>query len=213
MANRARDRGIHFGTSKDGKGRNRFMDEAPYTQDLNLSAVNSREELCAKLRTIRIRADNPSLRQLEVRTRHERRPLTKNIAAQILSGNRFPGREEMLTFLRACGVHADFEPWLRVWERIAESEVTVTKVIDRLQLRRDMEEFQEDAPDGDSSFSVTGETQEVQRLREELNELRREQRRMSAALSSIQAYLASQDPSLPAVSLDPSNEEDRERII
>lgn len=183
------------------------MDEAPYTADLALSAVSARDELCAKLRTVRIRADNPSLRQLEIRTRQEKRPLTKNIAARILNASRFPGKEEMLSFLRACGIQSDLEPWLRAWERVAETEVAVTTVIDRLQLQRELAEYAEEAVEEDNLPMAPPEVDEVRKLRGEFDILRKEQERMSAAITSIQAYLAGRDSSLRPADIPPEKNE------
>lgn len=183
------------------------MDEAPYTADLDLSAVSARDELCAKLRTVRIRADNPSLRQLEIRTRQEKRPLTKNIAARILNASRFPGKEEMLSFLRACGIQSDLEPWLRAWERVAETEVAVTTVIDRLQLQRELAEYAEEAVEEDNLPMAPPEVDEVRKLRGEFDILRKEQERMSAAITSIQAYLAGRDSSLRPADIPPEKNE------
>lgn len=98
------------------------MDDAPDSEDL-LASVTTREELTALLRTIRIRADNPSLRALETRTRHDLTPLSKTSLAEMLKGQRFPRKAFMVAFLRACGVQDDhIDPWRRAWERIAVDE-------------------------------------------------------------------------------------------
>ena len=99
------------------------MDDAPYTGDLNLGAVSTRDDLAAQLRTVHVRADKPSLRTLESRTRHTTSPLSKTVVAEMLKGMRFPRKAVMVAFLRACGIQDDdMDPWLRTWERIAASE-------------------------------------------------------------------------------------------
>ena len=101
------------------------MDDAPGTGDLDLAAVRTPDGLVAMLRLIRIRADNPSVRTLEARTRHSTPPLSKTAVAEMLRGVRFPGKAVMVSFLQACGVPEDaMEPWLRAWERVAPDAQT-----------------------------------------------------------------------------------------
>ena len=97
------------------------MDVSPYTDDLDLAAVSGWEELSSLLRTVHLRADKPSLRTLEARSRHSETPLSKTVVSEMLRGTRFPRKAVMLAFLQACGIQGErIEPWLRVWERIAE---------------------------------------------------------------------------------------------
>lgn len=99
------------------------MDDAPYTGDLDLGAVSTRDDLAALLRTVHIRADKPSLRTLEARTRHSATPLSKTAVAEMLKGVRFPRKAVMVAFLRACGMNDDsVELWRRTWERVAAGE-------------------------------------------------------------------------------------------
>ena len=99
------------------------MDDAPYTEDLDLSSVVARDELAGLLRTVHLRADRPSLRVLETRTRLRPVPLSKTVVSEMLNGVRFPRKAVMLAFLQACGVQDDhLEPWRRAWERIAVRE-------------------------------------------------------------------------------------------
>jgi hypothetical protein len=99
------------------------VDDAPYIGDLDLGAVNTRDELAALLQMVRIRADKPSLRTLEARTRHTASPLSKTAVAEMLTGVRFPRKATMIAFLNACGVKDDsMEVWLRAWERVAARE-------------------------------------------------------------------------------------------
>jgi len=99
------------------------MEDAPYTDDLDLDAVCTREDLAAVLQMVHIRADQPSLRTLEARTRLHANPLSKTVVSEMLRGARFPRKAVMVAFLRACGVPDDaMEPWRRVWDRVAASE-------------------------------------------------------------------------------------------
>jgi hypothetical protein len=104
------------------------MDDAPYTDDLDLSAVSTRDDLAALLRTVHVRADKPSLRTLEARTRRSRTPLSKTVVAEMLKGTRFPRKVVMISFVRACGVADDAtEPWQRAWERAAANEEALAR--------------------------------------------------------------------------------------
>jgi hypothetical protein len=95
------------------------MDDALYTDDLDLAAIRARDDLLAMLRLIRIRADNPSVRTLEARTRHSTAPVSKTVVSQTLRGARFPAEAAMVSFLRACGgPEVELEPWRRARERV-----------------------------------------------------------------------------------------------
>jgi len=116
------DNGGHLGT---GSGN---LDDAPYTDDLDLGAVSTRADLAARLRLVHLRADNPSLRTLEMRTRHSGTPLSRTSVADMLKGARFPRKAVMVAFLRACGVPDDkMDPWQRTWERVASREEGPTR--------------------------------------------------------------------------------------
>lgn len=96
------------------------MDDAPYTADLDLASITTRDELAKLLRTVHIRAGQPSLRELEAQTRHGPYPLSKTVVSEMLRGVRFPKKAVMGTFLRACGVpDGDVTRWSSAWERIA----------------------------------------------------------------------------------------------
>jgi transcriptional regulator with XRE-family HTH domain len=99
------------------------VDDEPYTEDLDLASVTTYEELAALLRTVHLRADRPSLRTLEARTRHDVTPLSKTAVSEMLKAVRFPRKAVMVNFLRACGVGDDhMAPWSRAWERLAVRE-------------------------------------------------------------------------------------------
>ena len=77
------------------------MNDAPYTGDLNLEAVTTHDELTTALRTVHVRADKPSLRILETRTRHDSTPLSKTVVSEMLNGARFP-RKAVSQFHPGC---------------------------------------------------------------------------------------------------------------
>jgi hypothetical protein len=114
---------VRCGTTADTCGQGVDVDDAPYTGDLDLGAASTRDDLAALLQTVHIRADKPSLRTLEARTRHGATPLSKTAVAEMLKGVRVPRKAVMVAFLRACGVQDDgMESWLRTWERVASGE-------------------------------------------------------------------------------------------
>ena len=80
------DNGGHLGT---GSGN---LDDAPYTDDLDLGAVSTRADLAARLRLVHLRADNPSLRTLEVRTRHSGTPCRRPSLPTCLKARDFPAK-------------------------------------------------------------------------------------------------------------------------
>jgi hypothetical protein len=119
------------------------VDDAPYTDDLNVGVVTTREGLAELLKTVYVRADKPSLRALEAKTRHDPTRLSKTTVAEMLNGLRLPRRAVMLAFLRACGVE-DVEPWRRAWERIADDHPPAqgsapTEPADIAQLRQQVD--------------------------------------------------------------------------
>lgn len=108
------DNGGQPGTGAD-------VDE-PYVADLDLSSVATHEVLAALLDEVYTRADRPSLRTLEARTRQSATPLSRTTVAEMLRGTRPPRRAVMVEFLRACGLHdGSIEPWRRAWERTASN--------------------------------------------------------------------------------------------
>jgi transcriptional regulator with XRE-family HTH domain len=94
--------------------------DALYTGDLDPTAATTPADLAALLRTVHLRADSPSLRVLEARTRHGQTPLSKTVASEVLKGTRFPRKAVMVAFLKACGEHDDrLDTWRRAWDQIA----------------------------------------------------------------------------------------------
>jgi transcriptional regulator with XRE-family HTH domain len=96
------------------------MNDDVFTGDLDLASVQTRAQLASLLRTVHVRADRPSLRVLEAKTRRDPAPLSKTAVSEMLKGARFPRKAVMVSFLRACGVSEEMiEPWRRGWERLA----------------------------------------------------------------------------------------------
>jgi hypothetical protein len=160
------------------------MDDAPHTDDLDLSVVRTREDLAALLRRVHKRADGPSLRTLEARTRHSSTPLSKTVVSEMLKGVRFPRRAVMSSFIRACGVPDDaMEPWQRAWERVADSQEALalplsTHTAPDSQLRTQRSsgsasETQVQNAPADQAYGelTSAEQMEIQQLRHEVGKL------------------------------------------
>lgn len=104
------------------------MGDAPYTGDLDLAGISTRDQLAEALRVVHVRADAPSLRILEARTRHGETPLSKTAVGEMLKGARFPRKAVMVAFLRVCGISDDaMEPWRRAWDQVAVGTKAATR--------------------------------------------------------------------------------------
>jgi vacuolar-type H+-ATPase subunit H len=101
------------------------VDRGPFTEDLDLATVRSREELAEILRILHARADSPSLRDLSKWSTANGRPaLAKTTISEMLAGKRLPRKGVLLAFVEACGIPVEsLEPWQRAWERIAPADV------------------------------------------------------------------------------------------
>jgi transcriptional regulator with XRE-family HTH domain len=142
------------------------VDDAPSTEDLDLASVTTRGELAALLRTVRLKADMPSLRALETRTKHQETPLSKTAVSEMLNGLRTPRKAVMVGFLRACGVRDDhLEPWVRAWERVAVGAAHAGRV-----------------PDGPPPGA---EDPRTERLRDQSDRLRAENKRLRLQLAAM----------------------------
>lgn len=175
------------------------MDEALYTSDLDLASVTTREDLAALLRTVHLRADRPSLRTLEMRTRHYETPLSKTVVSEMLKGVRFPRRAVMINFLRACGVHDDhLASWLRAWERIAAGELPQVATppgrhSDRP--RRDTADGTDVArPSLGQSARSSDDVTDPERLREQISKLNADNNRLRKQLVAIRQPAAGSAP-------------------
>jgi hypothetical protein len=150
------------------------VDDAPFTGDLDLSAVTTRNGLVALLQTVYARADKPPLRTLEASTRHEATPLSRTAVSEMLRGVRFPHKAVMVAFLRACGVpHEGMEPWQRAWERVVSGEDVTT----RSQFTA--------AVSGQPSTEITAavDSAEMDQLRDQVSQLTRANERLRSQLA------------------------------
>jgi transcriptional regulator with XRE-family HTH domain len=163
------------------------VDDAPQTDDLDLGAVTGRDGLLALLQTVYLRADRPSLRVLEARTRHGAVPLSKTVASELLRGERFPRKAVMLAFLQACGVPGErLEPWQRAWERIAVLEAEAARTA-----HLPGHGFGAGPLDGNLPAMTAGSGQvsdEVRQLREENQHLRRQLAEFGSGFAGMQPY-------------------------
>lgn len=119
------------------------MSQTPLTEDLDLAAVRTREDLAELLRILHARADSPSLRELGTWSiANGKPPLAKTTVSEMLSGKRLPRKSTLLTFVEACGIPpAQLEPWQRAWERIAPADVA------RPTLQAELRKLRQDAAD------------------------------------------------------------------
>ncbi|WP_159424787.1 FxSxx-COOH system tetratricopeptide repeat protein [Streptomyces sp. TLI_053] len=87
---------------------------------LDPASAASKEDLARCLRTLRIRADSPSYRDLEKRALQSGRSLPRTTLGEVLSGRRFPSKAFLLAFVELCGVDPVAEPsWESAWNRLA----------------------------------------------------------------------------------------------
>jgi hypothetical protein len=59
------------------------MDDARYTDNLDVAEIRARDDILVMLRLVRIRTDNPSVRTRKARTRHSTAPLSKTVVSQM----------------------------------------------------------------------------------------------------------------------------------
>lgn len=179
------------------------MDDAPYTDDLDLASVTTREELAALLRTVRLRADAPSLRVLEARTRHQVTPLVKTAGSEMLKGVRLPRKAVMRTFLQACGIPDDhLAPWIRAWERIAvgESELSPRLHGGTARAVAVQDDSQPSQPDAELREAGIPNPQ-AERLHEQISDLSAENDRLRLQLAAMDRQRAKKESRLA----DPAN--------
>ena len=100
--------------------------------DLDPSQAASVEDIARYLRQLHVRADRPSYRALEGRTKHakgmlpgtkiERVPLRRSTLSEVLNGQAFPRKAFLLTFVEACGIDLENDQrWGQAWDRLAEN--------------------------------------------------------------------------------------------
>lgn len=104
------------------------MDDKPNSGDLD--AVSTRDGLAVLLREVHVRADRPSLRDLEKKTVHSDTPLSRTALSEMLNGGRLPRKAVMVAFLRECGVQDDvIDLWQGAWERVASLEAEQARLV------------------------------------------------------------------------------------
>jgi transcriptional regulator with XRE-family HTH domain len=169
------------------------VDDASYTEHLDLASVTTRSELAEFLRIVHLRADQPSFRSLEARTRHDLTPLSKTVVSEMLRGVRFPRKAVMVSFLRACGVPDDhLAPWSRAWERIAAPYVGSPR---------------QDIPDDATVDSASAErladivNPQIELLRDRIDKLDADNERLRLQLAALDRQRAGQEPGV----IEPSN--------
>lgn len=92
------------------------------TDDLDLDAVRTLDDLVDLLCHVRTLAGEPSFRNLETRTKSTPTFVSKTVVGEILGGKRFPKMDVMEALLQACGVpEDDLQPWRQAWRRLAPS--------------------------------------------------------------------------------------------
>jgi transcriptional regulator with XRE-family HTH domain len=164
------------------------VDDAPYTEDLDLASVTTQDELAEFLRILHVRADRPSFRSLEARTRHDPDPLSKTVVSEMLRGLRFPKKAVMLSFLRACGVPSDdAAQWSRAWERIAD--LTRGSRLPRAGLPKGAS-----ADNATTSFSPDVVNPQIELLRDQIDKLNADNRRLRRRLAALDQQQAEQEP-------------------
>jgi transcriptional regulator with XRE-family HTH domain len=180
------------------------VDDAPSTKDLDLASVTTQSELAKFLRTVHLRADKPSFRSLEARTRHDSTPLSKTVLSEMLRGVRFPKKAVMVSFLRTCGVPDDqMAQWSRAWERIAElTQVSTPPAVSAGQASAapSFSRLRQDLPDDASAENVSAGPladivgPQIETLRDQIDKLDADNRRLRLQLAALDRQRAGQEP-------------------
>jgi len=91
--------------------------------DLDPSGVTTLTQLAALLRQCRVRAGNPSLRDIERLGEKQGHVLPRSTVAGVLAGRRGPRRDLFLALLAAFGIpEEDRAAWTNAWERAVAGE-------------------------------------------------------------------------------------------
>jgi hypothetical protein len=72
------------------------------------------------LRTVRLRAGNPSYRTLEQWGTRNKIALPRSTVQDALAGRRLPRKTLVLGFVRACGIPISDRRWEIAWTRLAD---------------------------------------------------------------------------------------------
>jgi hypothetical protein len=122
--------------------------------DLDPAQAASLGDLARCLRQVRLRADKPSFRVLEERTKHangllpgtkiERVPLRRSTLSEVLQGQAFPRKGFLLTFVEACGVDLEADHrWERAWDRLADQDRDQDRETPTGELQREVNELRQ----------------------------------------------------------------------
>lgn len=90
------------------------------TDDIDPLDATTVAEFAAFLRTIRLRAGNPSYRALQQWGERNKIPLPRSTVQDALAGRRLPRKNLVLALVRACGVPASDRRWEIAWTRLAD---------------------------------------------------------------------------------------------
>jgi single stranded DNA-binding protein len=118
--------------------------------DLDPVTATSPDELAARLKRLYVRADRPSLRELEDSTKHAKGPLPgtklrrvrlgRTTVSDVLAGRKFPKKAFLLTLVETLGVDLEADRgWALVWDWLAENQQAPPspKEVERLRLENE----------------------------------------------------------------------------
>ncbi len=92
-------------------------------EPIDPTSATSPAELREFLKRLRVRAGEPSIREISKRATANNLPaLPRSTLGQILSGERFPSKEQLLTLVRVCDVEdeAQLDRWESAWRQVAD---------------------------------------------------------------------------------------------
>lgn len=87
--------------------------------DLDPLDATTIAEFAACLRTVRLRAGNPSYRTLQQWGERNKIPLPRSTVQDALAGRRLPRKNLVLALVRACGIPPGDRRWEIAWTRLA----------------------------------------------------------------------------------------------
>ena len=122
--------------------------------DLDPAQAANVDDLARCLRQLYVRADSPSYRTLQDRTKHangllpgtsiERIPLRRTTLSEMLRGEVFPRKAVLLTLVEACGINLETDRrWEQAWDRLAEEAQDQDRETSVGQLQHQLEELQQ----------------------------------------------------------------------
>ncbi|MGH3827260.1 MAG: hypothetical protein ACRDQX_08815 [Pseudonocardiaceae bacterium] len=90
------------------------------TDDIDPLDATTVAEFAECLRTVRLRAGNPSYRTLQQWGERNKIPLPRSTVQEALAGRRLPRKNLVLALVRACGIPASDHRWKIAWTRLAD---------------------------------------------------------------------------------------------